>query len=471
MIERFKSIVLLALIAVCVRLTGLYFARVHASTPLFIAPGESPPFAEGPQQEIPSSYIDLFSPHYILVHNREEHYQVRSNDTQYAQLWETLKEAIGQVKSSGESTNPELQVVPLNEWQRQLQYSLEYRFAGPSQFYYWWLTASKATLQKFPDNVYFNRLLIPLESDSVYLQNTFTGQRWKWRWADTKNGDLFPAPSGLGLSETQRAREAKLASDYKLVPGSQVYAPTSTITLPEVLAALPINESNKANIVKRFFSIVPRVHKTEMPGGGLVKETYITARQQVLTLHNSGLLEYSEKPATPSTDSSGHTTVELFEQVFNFVLGRGGGWPKGTIAAGMEPFEVGESTGYRFRFLQLYNGIPVVDVDPTLAIEVVPGGVRNYQRLCYTLLQPGYFQFEVRSLENAVARAKDELAGRSISDVYLAYYQRPYYLTETAPFQSEPMYIYPVWVIELEDGHQIYVHAYKLLNDPGLIKR
>ena len=70
MIERCKSLLLLALIAICIRFTGLYFARVHAP-PLFIAPGESPPFVEDPEHVIPSSYIDLFSPHYVLVHNRE----------------------------------------------------------------------------------------------------------------------------------------------------------------------------------------------------------------------------------------------------------------------------------------------------------------------------------------------------------------------------------------------------------------
>lgn len=471
MIERCKSLLLLALIAICIRFTGLYFARVHASTPLFIAPGESPPFVEDPEHVIPSSYIDLFSPHYVLVHNRREHYRVQSNEAQYTRLWEALKEAIGEVKNSGESTNPELRAVPLNEWQRQIEYSLEYRFAGPAQLHYWWLTASKATLQKFPEDVYFNRLLIPLDSDSIYLQNTYTGQRWKWQWTDESNTALFPTPNRLDLSETQRVQEAKLEPEFSLVAGSQIYAPANAITMPEILATLPINETNKADIVKRFFSIVPRMQKTEAPGGGLVKETYITARQQVLTLHNSGLLEYSEKPTEPAPDAPGHTTVEQFEQVFNFVLGRGGGWPKGAIAAGMEPFAAGASTGYRFNFMQLYNGIPVVDFEPTFAIEVVPGGVRHYQRLCYNIIQPGYFQFDVRSLESAVARAKDALAGRRISDVYLAYYQRPYYVTETAPFHSEPMYLYPVWAIELEDGQRLYVHAYKLLNDPGLIKR
>ncbi len=471
MLERCKTLLLLVLIAICIRFTGLYFARVHASTPLFIAAGEAPPPAELPEQVIPESYIDLFSPHYILVHNRGQHYRLSANENEYARLWEALKGAIDTVKNWNESTTPELQAVPLNEWQHQIAYSYEYRFAGPAQLHYWWLTASKATMQKFPEGIYFNRLLIPLNSNSFYLQNTYTGERWKWQWSTEANRALFPTPDGLDLSETQRVREVKLASGLNGVPGSQIYAPANTIELPEVLATPPITDSNKDAIVKRFFSILPRMHKTETPGGGRVVETYITARQQVLTLHNSGLLTYSEIPAQLAPDAPSGTTVEQFEQVFNFVLGRGGGWPKGTIAAGMEPIAADDRTGYRFDFMQLYNGLPVLDFEPTLTIEVVPGGVRNYQRLCYNIIQPGYFQFEVRSIESALDRAQTALAGRRISDIYLAYYQRPAFLTEAAPFHSEPMYLYPVWAIELENGERLYVHAYKLLNDPGLIQR
>lgn len=469
MLERLKTLLLLVLIAISFRFTGLYFARVHASAPLLIAPGPSF-LVEVPEEDIPASYIDLFSPHYILVHNRGEHYRVDTTEKQYELLWDKLKEAIGEVKNSGQATNPELLAVTVDEWQRQTNYGYEYRFAGNAQLHYWWLTASKATLQKFPDDVYFNRLLVPLDGASMLLQNTYTGQIWKWQWSEASNSSLFTTPSRLALTGAQRVREVPLAKDLAVVPGSQLYAPASNATLPEVLAALPITDVNKDDIVKRFFSIVLRMHKTETLGGGLVRERYITARQQVLDLHNSGLLEYSEKPAELAAGAPGGTTIEQFEQVFNFVLARGG-WPKGTIGAGMQPIPVGERTGYRFKFTQLYNGLPVLDFQPTLAIEVVPGGVKNYQRLLYQIIQPGYFQFEVRSLEDALARASSALGTRKICDVYLAYYQRPYYLTEAAPFRTEPMYLYPVWAIELDNGEHLFVHAYKLLNDPGLIER
>lgn len=468
MLERCKTLLLLVLIAISFRFTALYFGRVHASAPLLIAPGP-PSFVEIPEEEIPASYIDLFSPHYVLVHNRGEHYRVDATEKQYGQLWDALKGAVSEVKNSGLATSPELVSVPVDEWQRQINYSYEYRFAGAAQLHYWWLTASKATLQKFPDDVYFNRLLIPLDGASVYLQNTHTGQLWKWQWAEVTNSSLFPTPSRLTLTGGQRVREVRVTKDLAVVPGSQLYAPANTITLPEVLAALPITDTNKADIVKRFFGIVARMHKTESLGDGLIRERYITARQQVLDLHNDGLLEYSEKPAELSADSPGGTTIEQFEQAFNFVLGRGG-WPKGTIAAGMRPIPAGERTGYQFNFMQLYNGLPVLGFKPTMSIDVVPGGVKNYQRLGYNIIQPGYFMFEVRSPEDALVRANAELGTRRISDIYLAYYQRPYYLTETAPFHSEPMYLYPVWAIELENDERLFVHAYKLLNDPGLIK-
>lgn len=467
MLERFKTVLMLVLIAVGVRFTSMYFARVHASAPLLIAPG--PAFVETPQQEIPASYIDLFKPHYILAHNGNLHYRISANENQYAELWETMKQVIGEVKNSGRAANPELQTVPLNEWERQLNRSYEYRFAGTAQLHYWWLTASKATLQKFPEDIYFNRLLLPLDGASIYLQNTYTGERWRWQWSEESNANLFPKISRLDLKDSQQVLEVSLGAEYDLVADTKLYAPAGTVTLPEILAALPITNDNKAEIVRRFFGIVPRVTRTELQGGGLVRESYITAKQQVLTIENSGLLQYSEKPADLATDALGGTTIEQFEQAFNFVLARGG-WPKGAINAGMQPISVGERTGYRFSFLHLYNGLPVIDGKHNLAIEVVPSGVRDYRRLCYNIIQPGYFQFEVRGIEGALERAQDELAGRSINDVYLAYYQRPYYLPEASPFQSEPMYLYPVWTIELENGERLFVHAYKLLNDPGLIK-
>lgn len=260
-----------------------------------------------------------------------------------------------------------------------------------------------------------------------------------------------------------------VAQDVSQIPGGQIFAPITTITLPEVLASLPITRANKADIVKRFFSIVPRVHKTEALGGGVVAESYITARQQVLTLQNTGLLSYREKPPGLPPDGAGESTIEQFEQAFNFILAKGG-WPKGTVSAGMQATKVDDQSGYQFEFVQLYNDLPVLDFTPTFAVQVVPGGVYGFQRLTYNIIQPGYFQFEVRSVESALIRAAAAINSRAVSDVYLAYYQRPSHLDENTPFQAEPMYLYPVWTIELSSGERLFVHAYKLLNDPGVIR-
>ncbi|HBK85003.1 MAG TPA: hypothetical protein DDZ53_03120, partial [Firmicutes bacterium] len=195
MIEKIKTGLLIALIAISFRFTALYFARVHASAPLLVVPG--PAFVEEPQAEIPESYIDLFRPHYMLIHNRNEHYRVGLNEEQYDSLWEALKEAVGEAKNSGQATDPELIPVKSVEWQRLSKLSYEYRFAGPIQLHHWWLTASKATLQKFPEEVYFNRLLIPLDEATIYLQNTFTTQVWKWQWVDEANASLFPTLNRL----------------------------------------------------------------------------------------------------------------------------------------------------------------------------------------------------------------------------------------------------------------------------------
>ncbi|NLY53019.1 MAG: hypothetical protein GX060_00045 [Firmicutes bacterium] len=468
MLERLKSLLLLVLIGICIRFTGLYFSRVHAPAPLLVAP--APSLVELPEEEVPSSYIDLFAPQYMLVHNYDDHYCIDAEQEQYQKLWEALKAAVDEAKNSVEASKAELIPIKAADWQRAALLSYEYRYAGPLQFHYWWLAASKATLQRFPEEVYFNRILIPLGESSIYLMNTRTEEMWRWRWADEANANLFPSISRLNLGSSQRARVARLPEGVQLVPGSQIYTPQGTLTKPEILASLPISEANKASIVKRFFSITPRMHKTDSLGNGVIVENYITARQQVLSLHNTGLIHYTENPPKPPAGAPGGTTVEQFQQVFNFVLSRGG-WPKGAVSAGMEPIPSGtDKPGYRFQFVQLYGGVPVIDFVPTLSIEVVPGGVKSYHRLLYNIIKPGYFQFQVRGVEDALAQAAPAIGSRKVSDVYLAYYQRPYILSEDAPFRSDPMYLYPVWAIELSDGDQLLVHAYKLLNDPGLIK-
>ena len=470
--ERLKTLVLVVLIALSLQLTSLYFLRVHAPTPLMVSPGFLP---EVDDEEIPASYIDLFAPHYILAHNRNRHYFLEMQSSQYSQLWEALKDAVDQVKLSDQANDIELSLVSANEWLNMAAVSYEFRYAGPIQLHYWWLTASKATLQKFSEDVCFNRMLIPLGENSLYLANTRTEQIWKWQWSQQANTQFFPNLSQLSPSTAQAARAVRLPEEVALAAGSQLYTLDSAIALPEILATLPINENNKANIVQHFFNIVPRVRKTENLGNGRVVESYITARQQVLALHNSGLLQYTATPEPPPTPTPGTpgtpggTTVEQFEQAFNFVLASGG-WPKAAISEGISTISGStDKPGHSFRFVQTYNGIPVIDREPTLVVAVEPGGIRSYQRKTYNIIQTGFFRYEVRSAEEALARALPVLQGEKVSDVFLAYYQRAPLLSAERPFYSDPLYLYPVWVIELKNGERILVHAYRLLNDPGLI--
>lgn len=461
MLKRLQTPVLALLVIICIYFTSLYFERVHALEPLLVAPGLLAGEVGGGEEAIsPESYIDFFAPHYILAHQEGRHYRAQPGQEQYELLWQALKAAVAEIEqTSAPSLN--LRETDAAEWLEAQQEAYEYRFAGPQALHYWWSLAQPHSRLKFYGSIYFHRLLVAGQGEYIYLQNTADGRVWKWPGQAGSAASPFPSLGHLVFQRDQEVRQVVLPAGLSGVSGS-LFAAADSFTLPEVLATLPVTEANKADIVKKFFNIVPRVQKTETPGGGHVIENYITARQEVLVLHNSGLLEYSEIPKPPG--GSAPAPAGQFGQAYDFVKARGG-WPQQVISAGMEA----RGENYRFDFKQLHGGLPVVDFVPTLAVEMAPGGIQNYQRRLYNLSKPGYFQFEVRAPEDALAQVVPVADGRAVADVYLAYYQRPHFLSEEKAFSSEPMYLYPVWVVEFADGAAYYLHAYMLANDPGII--
>ena len=464
--EKVKTVTLLVLILVSFQLTSMFWMRVLAPMPLVVSPTPSLSTTELPQ----GSYLDLYAPLFIYVHDGGSHIQLRVSDSEYQQVWQKLKGVItGAMVPTGSQT-VELLSTDTDVWQQATSNSLEFRFSGQVELNYWWLTASKSTFQKFSSEpLFFDRILVPLNDSSVYFRNLQTGTVWRWQWSSQPNAALFPRVSDLPFSNSQRLREVRTPNGVAIAPAANLFVERSLTTLPEVLATLPYSEKGRAGIIKQFFGITPRMPKTNTNAHGEVVESYITAKQQVLRLYNTGLIEFNQTVKQPAAVWA--SVTEQFEQAFNFISTHGG-WPKTVISAGIKQVGIGaDQSGYQFDFMQLYDGYPLVDLIPaTISVQVMPDGIRSYTRKVYTVQQNGYFRYELRSAEDALTVARSRLNGRQVTDIYLGYYQRGDIAYDPdQPFNSEPMYLFPVWVIELNNGQQLLVHAFKLLNDPGVI--
>jgi regulatory protein YycH of two-component signal transduction system YycFG len=464
-LERIKSVVLLALIAVCVQLTGLFWTRTGTTVPLRIVPVNPTPITD---PQAPTSYIDLFAPREIFLHSQPDHYRFLAADPQYQELWQAMQQAVGAARGAERNTSISLKPRTSLDWEKAARESVEFRFSGPVKLSYWWLVASRLSLQKFPDDVYFDRILLPLTEPDLYLMNSRTEQFWSWQWSEQANAATLPGAARVELPLSRRMVEIDLPDGLPVAPGVTLYAQAVLPKMPEIFATLPVNDDNKQAVINQFFSIVPRMQKEEKVEYQEVVETYITARQQVLRLSSSGSIEYT---APPESETQLPTAVEQFERAFNFVLAHGG-WAKNIITAGMQPLADAATpgaSGHSFEFIQHYNGIPVLDTGPMLRIDVSPQGISRYQRKLYQVEHRGFFEYEVRSAREALQIAQPVLT-KPVVDVYLAYYQRPAAYNPAQPFFPQSMYLYPVWVVEQADGQRWFTHAFKLLNDPGLIQ-
>lgn len=478
--ERTKSVTLTILVLLCIQLTSLFWLRTNVSVPLITPPGN----VSKPVEDtlVP---MEMLRPLSILIHNQSVKYWLTSDLPAYEELWEKLRNspAGGTPHADRDVGLDNLEIgLRLDDWLEAITAgpAYEYRFAGPVQLNLWWLTASKSTRQKFEPNLKFNRVLIP-EGDPynrhVYFMNTTDQSVWRWQWSSKGNDQYFPNPGDLALSKLPDWRQVKpissiTANDQKLsvnlLQGS-VMAPVGHMKLPELRAVLPILDDNRTEIVAGFFNIVPRFLKTDhdLKTGELV-ETWITSRDQALRLYNTGWLHYTDPVEQPGP---GWTTIDLrFLQAIGFISSHSLNSKSSSsiITAGMH--DVSSEYGgpaERFDFIQVSSsawGLPIVDVDPTIRVEVAGAGVRMYRSNLYTLLPRSWWYPDAKMLtaQQALEIAATSIGRKKVVDLYPAYYQCAYSFTNEKPFFSEQddiMYIPPVWVIELADGSKILVNA------------
>ncbi len=464
--ERVKTSLLLVLIVVSFQLTRMFWMQVGTQVSLVVSPG-----VVGPSLPIgettPASYMDLYAPLHIYVHQGTKHYQLRTPDRHYAAVWSALKSALTQLDGSDSSQAGQFASVGLTEWQKALSNSLEMRYSGPIELNYWWLASGKSSIWRFSEQpLFFDRIVIPLQDNCVFFRNLETDQVWRWQWSTEPNAALLPGTDQLSFDDAQRLEVLQVPEGIAAASYSELYTYRAPIFLPEILVAPPFRTADKPGIIRQFFSITPRVPRTNTLESGEVVESLITAKQQVLSLSNTGRLEYTE------TESGGgsSTITEQFELAFNFIDAHGG-WPRAVLADGIK--QVGtESLGYEFSFTQLHQGYPLIDLNPsTLKVQVAPDGVKSYLRKIYRIVQPGYFPYEIRSSEQALQAVSEELGSRQVTDIYLGYYQRDFVpMNSEKPFDSDPTYLFPVWVIRLNTREHLLVHAFNLMNDPGVIQ-
>lgn len=458
--EKVKTGALLLLILVSFQLTRMFWMQTGAQTSLTVV---SPEVILPPGETELKSYLDLYRPLHIYVHAGSNHYQLRTPDSQYKAVWEKVKEALSKV--AGTPGDPIASSSAA--WQQAAASSLELRYTGQVELNYWWLAANKSSFHRFKtEPFFFDRVLIPLHDSAIYFRNLQTNQVWRWNWNTEDNAVTLADLNDLSYSSSQRLRSVQAPDGVPVLSHAGLYVLRRLTSLPELMVAPPYRTADKSGIVRRFFSITPRMPKTEVFPDGEVIESFITANQQVLKISNTGRLEYTETISQSGAELV--TLTQKFEQAFSFI-GLHGGWPKTVLADGIS--QAG-SSGYEFRFMQLYQGYPLVDLNPaTLAVQVDSGGVKSYTSKIYQVLQSGYFPYELRSAEDALQTAGPELGGHSVTDIYLGYYQLDFVALDSAsPFDTDPMYIFPVWVIELNNGQHLLVHAFSLSNDPGVIR-
>lgn len=468
--EKAKSGLLVVLILLSFQLTGMLWSQVRAPSTLVVSNGGTT-VTEVPQ----GSYLDLYAPLFIYAHDGSTHYQLSVTDSQYQDVWRKLQAVATKIVAPASAETVSLSSVGLDAWQRATRNGLEFRFAGQVELNFWWLAASKATLHNFPVSpLFFDRIVIPLDGDAIFFRNLQTNQVWQWQWRTERDAALVPANTlfaaikDLGLTSEQRVRQVAVPDGVAVSPADALWVERRLSTLPEVLATVGFGEADRASIVKQFFSITPRVTKVENTAEGVAIESYITAKQQVLRLYNSGLIEFSDPVKQSGTNWTGIT--EQFEQALSFI-GAHGGWPSSIISAGIRQVGSNKEPSYQFNFVHMYGGYPLVNVLPsTLSVQMTPQGVSSFVRKTYRVLQNGYFRYDVRTPEDALGVAAAGLNGRSITDIYLGYFQRQDITYDPEqPFVCPPMYLYPVWVVELDDGQHLLVHAFQLQNDPGVI--
>ncbi len=479
MLERAKSLTLTALVLLSIQLTSLFWMRTNVSVPPMLTPGSvNQPVAD---TLVP---MEMLRPLSILIHNQSVKYWLTADLAAYQDLWDKLKDSpAGANPHADRDVGPDnLEVgLRIDDWMEAAASgsAYEYRFAGPVQLNLWWLTASKSTRQKFQPDLHFNRMLIS-DGDShnhyVYFMNTANQSIWRWQWSSKGNDQYFPEPSELALSKLPDWRRVKairgVSSDegqlnIALMPGS-IFAPVGPMKLPELRAVLPILEDNRKEIVAKFFNIIPRFLKADhnKQTGELV-ETWITSREQALSLHNTGWLHYTDPVQQLGP---GWTTIDLkFLQALGYITSHSlTKKPANSIViAGMNDVSsVYGDPAQRFNFIQVSNsawGLPIIDVTPTVQVDVTDHGVRMYKSNLYTLLPRSWYpDAKMLTAEQALQSAAAPIGRRLVVDLYPAYYQCKYGFTSERPFFSEEediMYIPPVWVIELADGSKILVNA------------
>lgn len=458
--EKVKTGVLLLLILLSFQLTRVFWLQDGAQASLAIV---SPAGTLPPGETEFKSYLDLYRPLHIYAHSGNNHYQLRLPDSQYGAVWEEVKEALSKV--AGTPGDPI--VSSAAAWQQAASNSLELRYTGQVELNYWWLAANKSSFHRFKtEPFFFDRVLIPLHDNAIYFRNLQTNQVWRWNWSTEQNIVTLADLNQLTYSSSQRLRSVQVPEGVSVLSHAGLYVARRLTALPELMVAPPYRAADKSGIVRKFFSITPRMPKTEVLADGEVIESFITANQQVLKISNTGLLEYTETVSQPGAELV--TLTQKFEQAFNFI-GVHGGWPKSVLADGIR--QVG-SSGYEFRFMQVYQGYPLVDSRPaTLSVQVASDGVKSYASKTYRVLQTGYFPYELRTPEDALQTAGQALGNKSVADIYLGYYQLDFTAMDAEqPFDTDPMYIFPVWVIELNNGEHLLVHAFSLSNDPGVIR-
>lgn len=446
MLERAKTVLLVALIISSLTLTGqMWMANYSAQQP-------GPPNTDLKQPEP----LEVLSPTAIHVHTDRGSRLFSPGDPVYTASWRHFRTLV-----SGAAALTDLKVATQVEWERALRAgSVELKLGGQVQLRMWLEALAVQPSGLSPEHS-VDRVMVSRYANHVYFLNTRQGKYYVW-----ENASISNQPSKvreetikhLDWVAQQKTGQAirQLTTAYRSKAAAWVYVPSSPGAWPQLLVSHEKGRSQQlANSFFPDLSLVRRVGERD----GRIS---LTDGLRHVYLHADGTVQYVATTwFTSNPDTIYSYSTAALNKSLSFVA-RFGGWPEEVKLSLMEiqPKQGQEVAKIHFEFIP-YAGfsvqgiahyVPVVSWRQQIALTINEKEVSDYQRSLYHPIRDGASPTQIIAAESALrAIEKSLIPGVLITDVYLGYYQRD--------IDQPEEFLYPVWVIE-QGEERLMVNAF-----------
>ncbi|KAF0194880.1 MAG: YycH family protein [Bacillota bacterium] len=442
--ERLKSILLI--VAIC---TSFYM-----TAQLWINNYSPPSQASAPVDVIEPEPLDVLAPAVINLHQPSLSRQFSPSDLGFEAAWSAFRQIISGAPSVNVSVTTEL------EWKKALAGgSIELKLAGIVQLRMWLeaLSIQPSGLSNYGFS--FDRVLLSATSNDIYFWDTLNATYLIWDSVSPKEhpsrvkDDVAKTVAALHTLGSGHALR-QLDPPYRALAAPWVYIPRSSGAWPQLWARGEKGKSQQ--VANGFFTDMSFVRKIEQRDGSL----HFTDGSRGVYLESDGAVYYYDtRWFSPKRDNIHANASLILSSGLKFVAIHGG-WPGETRLKRMEMaleqgvpyihFEFTPFTTVSIGGVPQY--VPIVSFRQQISLNVTERLVSEYERFVYVPLQTGASPLPVLAAEAALRVAEEHLKlDVSITDMYLAYYQRDIDQTEEL--------LFPVWVIE-QGAYKVLVHGY-----------